>query len=81
MTDAEKFKHISEYVRRRYMQESIAWTDADEKGEVMSAAKASIREEILFEIINELNKIEKSRLMFAASVGRRKNMGKFPPLL
>ena len=51
MTDAEKFKHISEYVRRRYMQESIAWTDADKKGEVMSAAKASIREEILFEII------------------------------
>ena len=47
MTDAEKFKHISEYVRRRYMQESIAWTDADEKGKVMSAAKASIREEIL----------------------------------
>ncbi len=60
MTDAEKLKHISEYVRRRYMQESIAWTDADEKGEVMSAAKASIREEILFEIITELNKIEKA---------------------
>lgn len=31
MDDAEKLKHISEYVRRRYMQESIAWTDADEK--------------------------------------------------
>jgi len=29
MTDTEKLKHISEYVRRRYMQESIAWTDAD----------------------------------------------------
>lgn len=58
MTDAEKFKHISEYVRRRYMQESIAWTDADEKGEVMSAAKASIREEILFEIILFINKLD-----------------------
>lgn len=60
MTDAEKFKHISEYVHRRYKQESDVWADADIKGEVMSAAKASIREEILFEIINELNKIEKA---------------------
>lgn len=60
MTDAEKFKHISKYVHRRYKQESDVWADADEKGEVMSAAKASIREEILFEIINELNKIEKA---------------------
>ncbi len=58
MTDAEKFKHISEYVRRRYMQESIAWTDADEKGEVMSAAKASIRSEILWEIILFINKLD-----------------------
>ena len=58
MTDAEKFKHISEYVRRRYMQESIAWTDADEKGEVMSAAKASIREEIFWEIILFINKLD-----------------------
>ena len=57
MTDAEKFKHISEYVRRRYMQESIAWTNADEKGEVMSAAKASIREEIFWEIILFINKL------------------------
>lgn len=51
MTDTEKLKHISEYVRRRYMQESIAWTDADEKGEVMSAAKASVRSEIFWGII------------------------------
>lgn len=60
MTDAEKFKHISEYVLRRYKQESDVWADADIKGEVINAAKASIREEILFEIINELNKIEKA---------------------
>lgn len=58
MTDAEKFKHISEYVRRRYMQESIAWTDADEKGEVMSAAKASVRSEIFWEIILFINKLD-----------------------
>lgn len=60
MTDAEKFKHISEYVHRRYKQESDVWADADIKGEVINAAKASIREEILFEIIAELNKIEKA---------------------
>ena len=60
MTDAERFKHISEYVHRRYKQESDVWADADIKGEVINAAKASIREEILFEIINELNKIEKA---------------------
>jgi len=60
MTDAEKFKHISEYIRRRYKQESDVWADADIKGEVINAAKASIREEILFEIIAELNKIEKA---------------------
>ena len=60
MTDAEKFKHISEYVRRRYKQESDVWADSDIKGEVINAAKASIREEILFEIITELNKIEKA---------------------
>lgn len=58
MTDTEKLKHISEYVRRRYMQESIAWTDADEKGEVMSAAEASIRSEILWEIILFINKLD-----------------------
>lgn len=60
MTDAEKFKHISEYVCRRYKQESDVWADANIKGEVINAAKASIREEILFEIITELNKIEKA---------------------
>lgn len=60
MTDTEKLKHISAYVRRRYKQESDVWADADIKGEVINAAKASIREEILFEIINELNKIEKA---------------------
>lgn len=60
MTDAEKFKRISEYIHRRYKQESDVWADADMKGEVINAAKASIREEILFEIINELNKIEKA---------------------
>lgn len=60
MTDAEKFKHISGYIRRRYKQESDVWADADIKGEVINAAKASIREEILFEIITELNKIEKA---------------------
>lgn len=60
MTDAEKLKYINEYVRRRYKQESDVWAEADIKGEVMSAAKASIREEILFEIITELNKIEKA---------------------
>lgn len=40
MTDAEKLKHISEYVRRRYMQESIAWTDADKKTELNKIEKA-----------------------------------------
>ena len=60
MTDAEKFKRISEYIHRRYKQESDVWADADIKGEVINAAKASIREEILFEIITELNKIEKA---------------------
>ena len=60
MTDAEKFKHISEYVRRRHKQELDVWTDADKNSQVINAAKASIREEILFEIITELNKIEKA---------------------
>jgi len=60
MTDTEKLKHIIAYVRRRYKQESDVWADADIKGEVINAAKASIREEILFEIITELNKIEKA---------------------
>lgn len=60
MTDAEKLKHISEYVRRRYNQESDVWADADIKGDVINVTKASIREEILFEIITEINKIEKA---------------------
>lgn len=60
MTDTEKLKHIIAYVRRRYKQESDVWADANIKGEVINAAKASIREEILFEIITELNKIEKA---------------------
>lgn len=57
MTDAEKFKHISEYVHRRYKQESDVWADADIKGEVINAAKASIRSEIFWEIILFINKL------------------------
>lgn len=60
MDDTEKFGQVVKYLFRRYKQESDVWADADIKGEVINAAKASIREEILFEIITELNKIEKA---------------------
>lgn len=58
MTDTEKLKLIIAYVRRRYKQESDVWADADMKGEVINAAKASIREEILWEIILFINKLD-----------------------
>lgn len=58
MTDAEKFKHISEYVRRRYMQESNIYAELGKKGDLINAAKASIRSEILWEIILFINKLD-----------------------
>lgn len=58
MTDAEKFKHISEYVRRRYMQESNIYAELGKKGDLINAAKASIRSEIFWEIILFINKLD-----------------------
>ncbi len=58
MTDAEKFKHISEYVRRRYMQESNIYAELGKKGDMINAAKASVRSEIFWEIILFINKLD-----------------------
>lgn len=57
MTDAEKFKYIVEYVQQKYNKEIVAWEEADKKGDVMSMAKASIRGEILWEIVALIDKL------------------------
>lgn len=57
MTDAEKFKYIVEYVQQKYNKEIVAWEEADKKCDVMSMAKASIRAEILWEIVALIDKL------------------------
>lgn len=61
MTEIEKFVELKKYLFRRYKEESNVYAEADENGELINAAKASICLEALWEIIvfaNKLNKTE-----------------------
>ena len=58
MTEIEKFVELKKYLFRRYKEESNVYAEADENGELINAAKASIRSEILWEIILFINKLD-----------------------
>lgn len=51
MTDTEKFGQVVEYLIRRYKEESNIYAEFGKKGDMINAAKASVRLEIFWEII------------------------------
>ena len=58
MDDTEKFEHVIEYLIRRYKEESNIYAELGKKGDLINAAKASIRSEIFWEIILFINKLD-----------------------
>lgn len=57
MTEIEKLIELKKYLFRRYKEESNIYAEAEGKGDIMNAAKASIRSEIFWEIIIFANKL------------------------
>lgn len=51
MTDTEKFEQVVKYLIRRYKEESNIYAEFGKKGDMINAAKASVRLEIFWEII------------------------------
>lgn len=51
MTDAEKFGQVVKYLIRRYKEESNIYAEFGKKGDMINAAKASVRSEIFWGII------------------------------
>lgn len=58
MDDTKKFGQVVKYLIRRYKEESNIYAELDKKGDLINAAKASIRLEILWEIILFINKLD-----------------------
>lgn len=58
MDDTEKFRQVAKYLIRRYKEESNIYAEFDKKGDLINTAKASIRSEILWEIILFINKLD-----------------------
>lgn len=51
MDNTEKFGQVVEYLIRRYKEESNIYAEFGKKGDMINAAKASVRLEIFWEII------------------------------
>lgn len=58
MTDAEKFEQVVKYLIRRYKEESNIYVEFGKKGDMINAAKASVRLEIFWEIILFITKLD-----------------------
>lgn len=58
MDDTEKFRQVVKFLIRRYKEESNICAELGKKGDLINAAKASIRLEILWEIILFINKLD-----------------------
>lgn len=58
MDNTEKFGQVVKYLIRRYKEESNIYAELSKKGDLINAAKASIRSEILWEIILFINKLD-----------------------
>lgn len=57
MDNTEKFGQVGKYLIRRYKEESNIYAELGKKGDLINAAKASIRSEIFWEIILFINKL------------------------
>ena len=58
MNNNEKFEKIFKYIFDNYKKESTDYKESKERGDVIRAAKASIRLEIFWEIILFINKLD-----------------------
>ena len=58
MDNTQKFGQVVKYLIRRYKEESNIYAELGKKGDLINAAKASIRSEILLEIILFINKLD-----------------------
>ena len=58
MDNTQKFGQVVKYLIRRYKEESNIYAELGKKGDLINAAKASIRSEILWEIILFINKLD-----------------------
>ena len=58
MDNTEKFRRVVKYLIRKYKEESNIYAELGKKGDLINAAKASIRSEILWEIILFINKLD-----------------------
>lgn len=58
MDNTEKFGQVVKYLIRRYKEESNIYAELSKKGDLINAAKASIRSDILWEIILFINKLD-----------------------
>lgn len=58
MDNTEKFEQVVKYLIRRYKEESNIYVELGKKGDLINAAKASIRSEILWEIILFIHKLD-----------------------
>lgn len=58
MDDTEKFRQVIKYLCRRYKEESNIYAELGKKGDLINAAKASVRLEIFWEIILFINKLD-----------------------
>ena len=57
MDNTEKFGQVVKYLIRRYKEESNIYAELGKKGDMINAAKASVRSEIFREIILFINKL------------------------
>ena len=62
MDNTEKFGQVVKYLIRRYKEESNIYAELGKKGDIINAAKASVRSEILWEIILFINKLDINEL-------------------
>lgn len=62
MTDAEKFEQVVKYLIRRYKEESNIYVEFGKKGDMINAAKASVRLEIFWEIILFITKFDTNEM-------------------
>lgn len=58
MDNTEKFGQVVKYLIRRYKEESNIYAELGKKGDMINAAKASVRLEIFWEIIIFINKLD-----------------------
>lgn len=62
MDDTEKFGQVVKYLIRRYKEESNIYAEFGKKGDMINAAKASVRLEIFWEIILFITQLDNNEM-------------------